>query len=107
MKKGEREEAESRLLEMSDEKFKAIFSLLYGVNEKIDLFSKYDVDELFECRILSVDETFRGRGLASILMNDSMEAAKNSGFKVHTYLEKRYNHFLCLLLPQYCDYTKN
>lgn len=82
MKKGEREEAESRLLDMSDEKFKTIFTLLYGVNDKVDLFSKYNVDEVFECRILSVDQNFRGRGLASTIMTDSMETAKKAGFKV-------------------------
>ncbi|XP_046743079.1 arylalkylamine N-acetyltransferase 1 isoform X1 [Diprion similis] len=82
VKKSEREEAESRLLETADEKFKAIFTLLYGVNEKVDLFSTYDIEELFECRILSVDENFRGKGLASTLMTDSMETAKQAGFKV-------------------------
>lgn len=82
LKKGEREEAERRLVELDDEKFKTIFGLLYKVNEKIDLFAKYDVDELFECRILSVDENYRGRGLASILMADSLKIAKDAGFKV-------------------------
>ncbi|CAK9806794.1 Arylalkylamine N-acetyltransferase 1 [Anthophora plagiata] len=82
LKKGEREEAERRLAELNDEKFKIIFGLLYKVNEKIDLFSKYNVDELFECRILSVDENFRGKGLANVLMADSIETAKNAGFKV-------------------------
>ena len=82
LKKGEREEAERRLAELNDEKFKIIFGLLYKVNKKIDLFYKYNVEELFECRILSVDENFRGRGLANILMADSIEIAKSAGFKV-------------------------
>lgn len=82
LKKGEREEAERRLAELNDEKFKVIFGLLYKVNEKIDLFSKYEVDELFECRILSVDEKFRGMGLANVLIKDSIEIARNAGFKV-------------------------
>jgi GNAT superfamily N-acetyltransferase len=83
LKKGEREEAERRLEEMKDEKFKTIFRVLYKVNEKIDLFAKYDVDELFECRILSVDADYRGKGLASILMADSEKIARNAGFKVN------------------------
>jgi predicted GNAT family acetyltransferase len=83
LKKGEREEAERRLVEIDDEKFKTIFGLLYKVNEKIDLFTKYNVDELFECRILSVDENYRGIGLANILMADSVKTARNAGFKVH------------------------
>lgn len=83
VKKGEREEAERRLDELNDEKFKTIFRLLYKLNDKIDLFAKYDVDELFECRILSVDVDYRGKGLANILMADSMKIAKNAGFKVN------------------------
>lgn len=82
LKKGEREEAERRLAELNDEKFKTIFGLLYKVNEKVDLFAKYNVEELFECRILSVDGNFRGRGLANVLMADSIEIARNAGFKV-------------------------
>ena len=67
---------------MSDEKFKTIFGLLYKVNEKIDLFSKYNTDDLFECRILSVDDRFRGKGLANMLVEASLETARNFNFKV-------------------------
>ncbi|XP_011694630.1 PREDICTED: dopamine N-acetyltransferase-like isoform X2 [Wasmannia auropunctata] len=81
LKKGEHKEAERRLDEFEDEKFKIIFRLLHKVNDKIDLFTKYDVDELFECRILSVDENYRGKGLASILIADCEKIAKNAGFK--------------------------
>ncbi|XP_066602940.1 arylalkylamine N-acetyltransferase 1-like [Prorops nasuta] len=82
MKRGEREEAERRLAEIDDEKFRIIFGLLYKVNEKIDLFSKYNVDELFECRILSVDEKYRGQGLANILLGASLDCARKAGFKI-------------------------
>lgn len=82
IKKGEREECERRLAELQDDKFKSIFGLLYRVNEQVDLFAKYGVDELFECRILSVDEAYRGRGLANLLVENSLSIARNSGFKV-------------------------
>ncbi|XP_051164779.1 arylalkylamine N-acetyltransferase 1-like isoform X2 [Leptopilina boulardi] len=82
VQRGEREEAERRLAEMNDKKFQTIFGLLYKVNEKIDLFSKYNVDDLFECRILSVDDRYRGRGLANVLVKESLETAKNAGFKI-------------------------
>ncbi|XP_043466559.1 uncharacterized protein LOC122501282 isoform X2 [Leptopilina heterotoma] len=82
VQRGEREEAERRLAEMSDKNFQTIFGLLYKVNEKIDLFTKYNVDDLFECRILSVDDRFRGRGLANALVQESLENAKNAGFKI-------------------------
>ncbi|XP_023246299.1 dopamine N-acetyltransferase-like [Copidosoma floridanum] len=86
IKKGEREECERRLAELRDEKFKSIFGLLYKINERVDLFDKYGVDELFECRILSVDENYRGRGLANTLVENSITLARNSGFKVHLLL---------------------
>ncbi|KAK0085661.1 hypothetical protein PV325_004695 [Microctonus aethiopoides] len=81
-KKGEREEVVRRLATIDDEKFKIIFGLLYQVNDKVDLFKKYCTDELFDCRILSVDEEFRGRGLANILMADTIDIAKRAGFQV-------------------------
>lgn len=71
-----------RLATIDDEKFKIIFGLLYQVNDKVDLFKKYCTDELFDCRILSVDEEFRGRGLANILMADTIDVAKRAGFQV-------------------------
>ncbi|XP_011504927.1 PREDICTED: uncharacterized protein LOC105367815 [Ceratosolen solmsi marchali] len=82
VKRGEREECERRLAELQDDKFKSIFGLLYKINEKVDIFAKYDVDELFDCRILSVDETFRGKGLADLLIKNSLKIAKDAGFKV-------------------------
>lgn len=82
LKCGEREEAERRLAEIDDEKFNTIFGLLYRVNEKVDLFAKYNVQELFECRILCVDDKFRGQGLANVLMADTIEVARKAHFKV-------------------------
>lgn len=78
---------------MSDKKFQTIFGLLYKVNEKIDLFTKYNVDDLFECRILSVDDRFRGRGLANALVQESLETAKNAGFKV--FINSKTEEYFC------------
>lgn len=82
LKCGEREEAERRLAVINDEKFNTIFGLLYKVNEKVDLFVEYNVQELFECRILCVDDKFRGQGLANVLMEDTIEVARKAQFKV-------------------------
>lgn len=71
-----------RLAALDDEKFKIIFGLLYQVNDKINLYEKYCTDDLFECRILSVDEEFRGQGLANALIADTIDVAKHAGFKV-------------------------
>jgi hypothetical protein len=50
------QDAQRKLKKSTDEKFKSIFTLLYGENEKNDLFQDFqDVDKMFEIRILSVD----------------------------------------------------
>ncbi|XP_034941736.1 uncharacterized protein AANATL7 [Chelonus insularis] len=82
LKKGEREEAFRRLEKVDDEKFKTIFGLLHTLNSAVNLFTTHCTDELFECRILSVDEKFRGQGLANTLLSDTIEVAKKAGFKV-------------------------
>lgn len=71
-----------KLSRAKDQKYKNIFSFLYGINQDLDLFTKYRVDGIFECRILSVDQNFRGQGLAKRLLEKSLDIAKNGGFKV-------------------------
>lgn len=79
---GDLDEAQSKLSGMDDAKFRQIFGLLYSVNKRLDLFAAYNVDRIFECRILSVDHRYRGRGLARELLERSIQTAKTSGFKV-------------------------
>jgi GNAT superfamily N-acetyltransferase len=74
--------AQAKLKTMADIKFRKIFDLLYGVNTSLDLFTQHGVDKIFECRILSVDKRFRGRGLARELLRRSEIIARESGFKV-------------------------
>ncbi|KAF4526365.1 hypothetical protein B566_EDAN014103 [Ephemera danica] len=63
-----------------DEKFRHIFTLLYGANHRLDLFTKYGVERLFECRILSVAPECRGRGVARALLERSEQEARARGF---------------------------
>lgn len=74
--------AQAKLQTMSDMKFRRIFDLLYGVNRDLDLFTQHGVDRIFECRILSVDKRFRGRGLARELLRRSEQTARDAGFKL-------------------------
>lgn len=67
---------------VQDEKFKRIFDLLHSVNEELDLFNKYRVDKLYECRMLSVDQNHRGQGIAKELLKRSIEEARSKGFKL-------------------------
>ncbi|XP_053677367.1 arylalkylamine N-acetyltransferase 1 [Anopheles nili] len=71
-----------KLDETDDEKFRKIFTLLYEENLKIDLFQQFEVDSIFEIRILSVDSKFRGQGLAKELMRKSEEVARSKGFRL-------------------------
>ncbi|XP_065345892.1 arylalkylamine N-acetyltransferase 1-like [Cloeon dipterum] len=66
----------------TDKKFRSIFSMLYDNNRDIDLFTKYDVHDIFECRILSVDPDYRGKGIARILLDQSIQEARLRGFKL-------------------------
>ncbi|KAK3912823.1 Dopamine N-acetyltransferase [Frankliniella fusca] len=74
--------SQAKLAEMDDAKFRRIFGLLYSVNRRLDLFTKYGVDRIFECRILSVDNRYRGRGLARQLLERSIETARAAGFQL-------------------------
>ncbi|KAJ8719447.1 hypothetical protein PYW08_011622 [Mythimna loreyi] len=49
---------------------------------ELDLFNRFQVDKILECRIISVDENARGRGLAKELMSRSIDIAKENGFKL-------------------------
>ncbi|CAH2006044.1 unnamed protein product [Acanthoscelides obtectus] len=62
--------------------FHRIFGLLNNVNKQVDLFSKYNVDKIFDLRILSVDAQFRGRGVAKELFSRSEIIAEEYGFQL-------------------------
>lgn len=79
---GDVDEAMKKLETLTDKKFKQIFSMLYELNQSLNLFKRYDVTSVFECRILSVDNSYRGRGLANELFKLSLDVASKAGFKV-------------------------
>uniref|UniRef100_A0A0A9WWT0 aralkylamine N-acetyltransferase n=1 Tax=Lygus hesperus TaxID=30085 RepID=A0A0A9WWT0_LYGHE len=82
LREGDIENSIEKLDSVSDEKFKTIFSNLYAINKSLNLFQRYEVDSVFECRILSVDSEFRGKGLAIQLAEKSEELARSQGFKI-------------------------
>lgn len=81
--KGDIEEAIINLSQLKDERTKKIFRLLYDQNLKLNLFSRFNVDKIFEIRILSVDARFRGQGLAKELWKRSEVMAGECNFQVH------------------------
>ncbi|CAG9583026.1 unnamed protein product [Danaus chrysippus] len=59
-----------------------IFNILYTVSRDLELFQTFGVDRVLECRIVSVSEHARGRGLAKELMKRSIQIAMDHGFKL-------------------------
>lgn len=58
--------------------------MLYSHNLSVDIFNKFDVNKVFDVRILSVDSRFRGQGIAKELVRRSEMVAKDFEFKVKT-----------------------
>ncbi|XP_063932539.1 uncharacterized protein LOC135144393 [Zophobas morio] len=81
-RKGDVEKALEDMKTIDNIKYQRIFGLLNNVNKTADLYSKYNVDKIFELRILSVDSRFRGKGLAKELFRRSEMVAKEHGFKL-------------------------
>lgn len=68
--------AKKALEDSQDERFRKIFNLLYDQNLKFDLFELLNVERVFEFRILSVDKSYRGQGLAKKLIQRSEDVAR-------------------------------
>ncbi|XP_037049914.1 dopamine N-acetyltransferase [Bradysia coprophila] len=80
--RGDIEEALINLSQLKDERTKKIFRLLYDQNLKLNLFHRFNVDKIFEIRILSVDAKFRGQGLAKELWRRSEVMATECNFQL-------------------------
>ncbi|KAL1505550.1 hypothetical protein ABEB36_005092 [Hypothenemus hampei] len=81
-RKGETEKSIEEMKNIDNLQYRRIFGLLNDVNLELDLFTKYNVDKIFEVRILSVDSSYRGKGIAKELFVQSEAIAKKHGFKV-------------------------
>lgn len=79
---GDTEEALDKLQYSSDINYKKIFELLYKHNLQVDLFARYDVDRIFDVRILSVDSRYRGQGIAKELVRRAEQVARKSGYNL-------------------------
>lgn len=51
-------------------------------NEKVDLYEKFRVNQIFDVKKLSVDREYRGRGLAKMLVEESEKRAREFGLKL-------------------------
>ncbi|KAH8420577.1 hypothetical protein KR009_011544, partial [Drosophila setifemur] len=65
-----------------DADYRKIFELLYKHNLKHNLFEHFDVECMFDVRILSVDSGYRGQGIANELVRHSLAVARKNGFRL-------------------------
>ncbi|KAM3958807.1 LOW QUALITY PROTEIN: arylalkylamine N-acetyltransferase-like 7 [Aphomia sociella] len=109
---GDIEQSIEKIQQSSDEKYNKIFTILYTVSRDLDLFGTFDVNRILECRIISVSDQARGRGLAKELMRRSIEIAKEQRFKLFKVdATGAYSQRICSSLGlrvlhkiRYCEY---
>lgn len=65
-----------------DRASKAIIGLFERENERANLFEQFQVDKIFDFKIISVDSQFRDQGLAKKLLTETETLAKSLGFKI-------------------------
>lgn len=85
-RRGDIEDGLKHMESIDNLEYHRIFGLLYNVNKDLDLFNKYNIEKIFELRILSVDANYRGRGIAKELFLRSELLAEEYGFKVCTLI---------------------
>ncbi|KAJ8968896.1 hypothetical protein NQ317_008833 [Molorchus minor] len=81
-RKGDVERSLEEMKSIDNIKYQRIFGLLNTVNHELDLFGKYNVDKIFDLRILSVDSRYRGKGIAKELFARSELIAEEHGFRL-------------------------
>ncbi|KAF4526191.1 hypothetical protein B566_EDAN001875 [Ephemera danica] len=77
---GDVEELEKLALECPNQKFKIILGILAHVEKQSDVHNRFNVKTVFEVPILSVDSSCRGQGIATALLNGSLQLARRLGY---------------------------
>ncbi|XP_076068967.1 arylalkylamine N-acetyltransferase 1-like [Oratosquilla oratoria] len=67
-----------------DPKMYKIISFLTKLASDIDFFSTYSVNRVFNFDLLNVEKSYGGRGIASMLVQQSVNVAKEKGFSCLT-----------------------
>ncbi|XP_044749553.1 arylalkylamine N-acetyltransferase-like 2 [Coccinella septempunctata] len=79
-RRGDVEQDLEGMKSIDDIKFHRLMGLLFSHNAEARLFQRYNVEKIFELRILSVDSDHRGKGLGQTLVKKSEELARQHGF---------------------------
>ncbi|KAH8386882.1 hypothetical protein KR093_003265, partial [Drosophila rubida] len=77
---GDTEKALDKLQFSCDKNYKKIFELLYRHSLQVDLFKCFNVERIFDVRILSVDARYRGQGIAKELVRRTELVARESDY---------------------------
>ncbi|PSN44770.1 Dopamine N-acetyltransferase [Blattella germanica] len=113
---GHLDEMQSNADNCSNQRFRKILQLLVAVERGAEVFNKYpDIDRLIEVRILSVDTSMRGRGIAKALLEKTRELATQLGFPLMRvdctshFSAKAMARlgFECIFTLRYEDYCQN
>ncbi|XP_016948630.1 arylalkylamine N-acetyltransferase 1 isoform X1 [Drosophila biarmipes] len=113
LKPNDTAKALEKLDSSGDAHFRKIFEMLHKHNLKHNLFEHFDVQSMFDVRILSVDSSYRGQGIANELVKRSVAVARKNGFRLMKadatgiFSQKifRSNGFEVFSEQPYCKYT--
>ncbi|GLV35327.1 speck [Carabus blaptoides fortunei] len=112
----DRQDPDEEEYECANEKFARILKLLDTVDREADVFGQFpDVNKIISVKILSVDGSWRGKGIAKALMDRTRELAREMG---HTLMRvdctSHYSAravarlgFECVYTLKYADYKEN
>ncbi|KAF7991356.1 hypothetical protein HCN44_002918 [Aphidius gifuensis] len=79
-----------------NKKFKKIMKLLHYVDQEINIPEKYPDSNCLDIKIVSVDNNWRGKGIASALFKKTIEIGKELGFNlIRTDCSSHFTARLC------------
>ncbi|XP_075232597.1 arylalkylamine N-acetyltransferase 1-like isoform X1 [Lycorma delicatula] len=102
--------------ECSNPKFKKILNLLSVVGKQSDVFGQFpNIDKVLEVRILSVDDNYRGKGIAKSLIERSKSLGQEIGIPMirvdctsaFSAMAVAHLGFQCIYTLQYAEYLDN
>ncbi|XP_022193040.1 dopamine N-acetyltransferase isoform X2 [Nilaparvata lugens] len=111
--RGKSEDEDSKNFECTNPRFGKILGLLQDVGKQSDVFGQFpDVDRMLEVRIISVDDAYRGQGIAKALIEKTRLEGEKMGIPLmrvdctSAFSAKAVARlgFHCVYTLQYADY---
>ncbi|CAH1390089.1 unnamed protein product [Nezara viridula] len=104
-----RSDVDEEEMECNNAKFRKIQELLDKVYTEADIFGRFpDVEKFLDIRVASVDEAYRGRGIAKALFDETRRIAGENGFEmVKADATSHFTALAVIKLGFHCIYTLN